>query len=187
MVFKGGNEYHHFNSKNTEYPGEHIKRIGFSGGNFHFHLNTDEDRSFQPYETKKDLNGRFLIDKDNSDHPETEADYVYVHFSLKSNTSPADGHFYVAGAFNGWKYKKENRMDPHPDRKVFEKSILLKQGYYDFKYVFKTGNTVKSYYISGNHYQTENDYLIFVYYSDYTKGYDRLIGHTLVNSSQIAY
>ncbi|MCF8336308.1 MAG: DUF5103 domain-containing protein [Bacteroidales bacterium] len=187
MVFKGGNEFHHFNTKTTDYSGEHIKNVDFTRNNFHFQLNTDKDRSFQQYKTKKDLNGRFQIDKENSDHPETEADYVYVYFTLKEANSTAEGKFYVTGDFNNWKCEPKNRLIFNPDKKVFEKRLLLKQGYYDFKYVFKSDEGLKPCYISGNHYQTENDYMVYIYYSDPTKRHDRLIGHTLINSSERIY
>jgi hypothetical protein len=187
MVFKGGNEYHHFNSKTTDYAGEHIKKINFIRNNFHFQLNSDQDRTFHQYQIKKDLNGRFRIDNENADDPDAEADYVYVYFTLKDATSTAEGKFYVTGAFNNWECKPENRMIYNSESQVFEKRLLLKQGYYDFKYMFKSAEGLKPYYISGNHYQTENDYLVYVYYTDYSEGYDRLIGHTVINSTEKVY
>ncbi|MGM0531824.1 MAG: DUF5103 domain-containing protein, partial [Bacteroidota bacterium] len=183
LVFKGGNEFHHFNTKSTDYAGDHINQINSERNNFHFHLETDKDRTFQQFKSKKDLNGRFQIDSENSEDPDTEADYVYVYFTLKTENSSADGKFYVTGAFNNWKCEPENRMAFNSDKEVYEKRLLLKQGYYDFRYVFKSDEGLEPFYISGNHHQTENDYMIYVYYTDYTKGYDRLIGHTLINSS----
>jgi hypothetical protein len=187
LQFKGGNEFHHFNSKSTDYPGEHIETIQFRGNNFHFHLTMDKDRTFGQYQIKKDLNGRFRIDKENADDPDTEADYVYVHFTLKDKTASAGGNFYITGAFNNWKCGPENKMQYNSNRKVYQKQLLLKQGYYDFKYVYKTDEAMKPFYISGNYHQTENDYLVYIYYRDHAKGYDRLIGHTLINSSQVGY
>jgi hypothetical protein len=35
----------------------------------------------------------------------------------------------------------------------------------------------------GNHSETENDYLIFVYYRSQTDDFDRLVGYTVVNST----
>ena len=187
LVFMGGNEFQHFNTKTTDYAGENIKKIDFVRNNFHFQLNTNEDKTFQQYKIKKDLNGRFQIDSENSNDPDIEADYVYVYFTLKDATSPAEGNFYVTGAFNNWKCEPENRMTFNSEKNVFEKRLLLKQGYYDYKYVFKSGEEFKPFYISGNHHQTENDYLVYIYYSDYSEGYDRLIGHTLINSSERVY
>lgn len=188
LIFKGGNEFHHFNSKSTDYAGENIRKVDFKRNNFHFQLKTNEDRTFQKYREKDDLNGRFSIDKENTDHPETEADYVYVYFTLKEATSSAEGEFYITGAFNNWKCKPENKMTYNTERKVFEKRLLLKQGYYDYKYIFKSAEEeINPYFISGNHHQTENDYLIYIYYWDPSEGHDRLIGHTVINSGGKSY
>jgi hypothetical protein len=187
LIFKGCNEFHHFNSKSTSYPGEHIKSITFENEGYQFLLNTDHDRTFEPYKIKKDLNGRFMIDIENSDHPETEADYVYVHFTLKTETSPAEGNVYIMGGFNNWKCQGDYKMSYRAGRKAFYNVLLMKQGYYDYKYVFKTPDGIQPCYISGNHAQAENDYLIYIYYRDHAKGYDRLTGYTLINSSESSF
>ena len=37
-------------------------------------------------------------------------------------------------------------------------------------------------FIEGNHYETENDYIIYVYKRDIIDNYDKLIGYRIVNS-----
>jgi hypothetical protein len=188
LAFKGGNEFHHFNSKNTEYAGRNIQKINFARNNFHFQLNKNEDRTFQSYQIKKDLNGRFRVDRDNADDPHTEADYVYVYFSLKGLNYEPEGAYYVAGDFNNWRFNEKNRLRYDRESGEYQKRLFLKQGYYDYKYVYmSSGGAMDPYRISGNHEQTENDYLVCVYYRDYKEGYDRLLGHTLINSSTIDY
>jgi len=187
LAFKGGNEFHHFNSKSTDYAGENIREIRYLRNDFHFELEEDQDRTYQPYNAKRDLNGRFRIDKERVDHPDTEADYVYVYFTLKGVPFAPEGTYYVTGAFNNWKLNEQNSMKYNSSEKEYQKRILLKQGYYDYKYIFRSPKGPDPYRISGNHPQAENDYLIHIYYSDYKKGYDRLIGHTLINSSSVDY
>jgi len=187
LTFKAGNEFHHFNSKNTDFAGEHIQKIRFTRNNFHFQLKDDKDRTFQPYQIEKDVNGRYRIDRDKVDDPNLEADYVYVYFTLKGVPYEPEGHYYVAGNFNNWQYNEKNRLRYDGQSQSYQKRLFLKQGYYDYKYVFRSGDQNDPFRISGNHEQTENDYLVCVYYRDYQKGYDRLLGHTLVNSSTIDY
>ena len=183
LTFKGGNEFHHFNSKNTDFAAENIKTINFTRNNFHFQLKEDHDRTFQPYNMKKDINGRFQVDRERVDDPNLEADYVYVYFTLKGVSFDPEGHYYVAGDFNNWQYNEKNRLRYDGQSQTYQKRLFLKQGYYDYKYVYRSGNTTDPFRISGNHEQAENAYLICVYYRDHQKGYDRLVGHTLVNSS----
>jgi len=61
----------------------------------------------------------------------------------------------------------------------------LKQGYYNFMYAFKAPDedVVKCYNLEGSHYETENDYQIFVYYGKIADKYDRLIGYQKFNSA----
>lgn len=66
----------------------------------------------------------------------------------------------------------------------YETSLLLKQGYYNYEYAvckadsFYANNTV----FEGSHYETENDYLVFVYHMTPGSRYDRLVGSVMVNS-----
>lgn len=187
LAFRGGNEFHHFNTKNTDFAGENIREIRFIRNNFHFRLEPDSDRTYQSYKKKQDLNGRFRIDKENADDPRTEADYVYVFFTLKGISFDPEGKYYVAGGFNNWKLNERNRMNYNGEDQNYQKRILLKQGYYDYKYIYQSNNRTHPYRISGNQARTENEYGIYIYFRDYEKGYDRLIGHTLVNSSTVDF
>jgi len=61
---------------------------------------------------------------------------------------------------------------------------LLKQGYYNYEYAFiRDGSCDGTASIfEGSHYETENDYLILMYYRNPQERYDRLIGMSLANS-----
>jgi len=188
LKFKGGNEFHHFNSKSVEFAGKNIKQIDFFQNRFHFKLSSDKRRKYKDYNNKKELNGKFQIDKERSDSPYLEADYVYVYFTLKDKTPEmSGGKVYVTGEFNNWKYTEDAEMKYNFDQKTYENRLLLKQGYYNYKYELVNDQGVRKTFYSGNHEQTENEYEIYIYYEDISKGYDRLIGHTLYNSSNIDY
>jgi len=61
--------------------------------------------------------------------------------------------------------------------------MLLKQGFYNYKYVVvNKDGTVDENAISGNFYQTENNYKVIVYYRDLGARYDRIIGLGEANS-----
>jgi len=187
MVFMGGNEFLHFNTKSKDYESENIATIDFIQNNFHFRLKPDKDRSFEDYKAKQEINGRYQVDKERTENPSTEADYVYVYFTLKDKTPELEGGVYVTGAFNNWKKNQSSKMRYNMEQKTYEKRFLLKQGYYNYKYVLKNFEGFDPYYYSGNHYQTENEYQIYIYYKDLSEGYDRLIGHTVFNSSTVQY
>jgi hypothetical protein len=68
-------------------------------------------------------------------------------------------------------------MAYNPQSGNYESVIKLKQGFYNYKYVtIDPKGTLNEGAISGNFYQTENNYKVLVYYRDLGARYDRLIG-----------
>jgi len=61
---------------------------------------------------------------------------------------------------------------------------LLKQGYYNYLYVVQdhTNKNTNLTFIEGSHYQTKNDYYIYVYYREIGKNYEQLIGFKKTSS-----
>ena len=91
---------------------------------------------------------------------------------------------YVFGGFNDWKMNDENKMTYNEEKQQYEATILLKQGYYNYKYVKASADfkTIDEIGIDGSFYQTENEYEIFVYFYDYAQGYDRCIGYKKIKN-----
>ena len=59
----------------------------------------------------------------------------------------------------------------------YELSLLLKQGFYNYKYVtVDYKNNLNDYEIDGSFYQTENEYTVLVYYRKMGARYDEVIG-----------
>lgn len=77
-----------------------------------------------------------------------------------------------------------SKMSYNPQAKRYEKSLLLKQGSYNYQYLFvPSGSSIgETAPIEGNYYQTENEYSIYVYYCPMGARYDRLIGVTSVKN-----
>ena len=182
LKFKGENEFHHFNTKNIHYAGENIQNISFIDQMYHFQLTEDRDRTFDDYEYKQDINGQFKVDVTQSNYPHTEADYAYVYFTLKMNAPVQNGDIYVWGALSSYDFTSDNKMQYNFEQKAYECRLLLKQGYYNYRYVLVEDNNPDFTYIDGNHVQTENVFTILVYYRDFGGNYDRLIGVNYVQS-----
>ena len=91
---------------------------------------------------------------------------------------------YVSGAFNNWLFNNINLMEYNSPSGQYECTLLLKQGYYNYEYAFlkdgSTDGTASSF--EGSHYETENDYMILVYYRNPQERYDRLIAVGMANS-----
>lgn len=183
-VFKGANEFRAFEIRGIKYPGEGVADVGYFEPMYHATLLTDEKRTQKRYIFNQDLNGNFLIEAYNKNYPETEADYQMVHFTLDLDQPFLGGGVYVFGKLTNWQCNAENKMVWNFERNQYELSLLLKQGYYNYMYGYVAGaeSIVKCENIEGSHYETENEYQIFVYHGRIIDRYDRLIGYQKFNS-----
>jgi hypothetical protein len=180
----GGNEFRNFDIKNTRYESERIAYIEFQNPYYHFHLKADKLKQFTPYFTSQDFNSHFYIDVPKAYKRHEEADYVYVHFTLES-AQPFASDVYIYGALTGYKTDTSNYMTYNLQKGIYEKTLLLKQGFYDYAYLTKdyNKNNIEFDLTEGNHSETENDYVILVYLRKPVSDIDRLIGYRIINSS----
>ncbi|MBK9327856.1 MAG: hypothetical protein IPM95_00795 [Sphingobacteriales bacterium] len=88
------------------------------------------------------------------------------------------------GAFNDWRCDEASKMTYDNLDKSYAANILLKQGTYNYSYVFKDENqSVTDQFVTEGYYMdTENDYTILLYYNSFGERYDRLIAVKHINS-----
>ncbi len=184
IVFPAGKEFRRFDLKTLRFQSDRIRKLEKVDQQVHAYVNVDESRSFGQYYYEKDLNGQYVIEAENVNDVSTEGDYALVHFTLQYPYFITSGKFYVFGEFNNFQLGPENEMTYDFDRLQYTASIYLKQGFYNYMYAFQhleTGKTDFTY-AEGNNYETENDYLVFVYQHVYDRDYDELIGVSVFNS-----
>lgn len=131
------------------------------------------------------MNGKFTIESQDQEirDPETECDYTFVHFSLPLQSPLLGGTVNVFGALTGWNANKSNEMTWNFNTSSYELSLLLKQGYYNYQYVYVPQGATSADHtnIEGSFWETQNEYQIFIYFSDYSARYDRLVGYILLD------
>jgi hypothetical protein len=185
-TFWGNNEFRHFDIKSLRYQSERIKNIDFDSTYNHVYLFKDFKRPFDRYSIEPDINGKFLIKSQEGWKTAIEADYAFVHFTL-----PVDdisyGDLYLLGAFSDWELKKEFKLEYNTNKKQYETAVYLKQGYYNYHYALNdtSTNRVDVSFIEGTHYQTRNDYYIYVYYRAVGDRYDRFVGFLKTSSKEL--
>lgn len=183
-LFWGGNEYLFFENKDIRATNLGIQYIDLQDL-YHSYLYTNIERSRKKYTFNPDINGGFKVTVLDRDDPRIEADYTYVHFSLSAKEF-LNATVYVYGGFNNFSTTKENEMVFNPNKGVYEATLLMKQGFYNYKYVvIDKENTLQEGAISGNFDETENNYKVLVYYRDLGARYDKLIGLGEANSVQM--
>lgn len=185
-VFPGGNEFRWFDIRSIKNKGENVESIKFFRPYYHASLVTDKLRSNERYSSYKEMNGNFAIESNDfqRENYDTECDYVLVHFTLPLPNQLVGGSVNVFGAFTNWNANKSNEMTWDKLYKRYELTMLLKQGYYNYEYVYvPAGLTVADAgNLEGDFYDTENDYQIYVYYRKMGDLYDRLVGFQELNS-----
>ena len=184
-VFYGGNEFRRFDIKSLTFYSEFIRKISKDSIGYEVFLKDDLKRTFKTYISDKDINGRiFIKSDDNVSDSEIEAEYVWVHFFLSCDIPFDKGSVYILGALTDWNFTDDNKMKYNYREKGYEARLYLKQGYYNYEYVF-LGNgtgTGDETLIEGTHYETDNEYTIYVYNRENGQNYDVLIGLTQVNA-----
>lgn len=185
-TFNGGNEFRYFDTRSLRTYTERVKNIYKDSLNKNrVDLMSDDNRSFLNYIFYNDINGGFLIkNKDLAVNQDIEADYAWVNFFMPFDNPSPEGNFYVLGKLTNWKLDKVNRMNYNYKRQGYECNLYLKQGYYNYIYAFlkdknKAGDETLT---EGNHWETENDYIIYVYHRARGTYYDQLIGMRKFNS-----
>jgi hypothetical protein len=184
MIFPGGNEFRNFDIKSLRYQTEFIRSFNYSGGINHAELHQSESRQFSRYFSDHDINGWFLVRNAEGRDPSVDADYVMVHFTLPWDVPFDNGDVHVFGALSDWNFYDWNKMAYNYSEKAYELEVLLKQGYYNYQYVFLEhgSDMADPSMFEGNFFETENDYFIMVYHRSPGSRYDRLVGTTRVNS-----
>ena len=183
LLFLSGNEYRPLDLKSTRFSSTRMTSIEFERPTYHFYPYSDQPREGGHYLFYEDFNGKYAILAEKSNRPDTEADYVYVHFALRVSQPYTDGQVYVMGEFCNYACSKENLMTYHSDRQQYEATILLKQGYYNYIYTLLPNKPPREERrLEGNFFDTENDYIIYVYYRGRSSRYDQLIGVQTVNT-----
>ena len=184
-TFLGNNEFRHFDFSSLRYQSDRIREIKLDSIKNNVYLFDDHKRSFNLYSIEPDINGNFLIKTQEGWNSNTEADYANVHFTLDMEEM-SNQDVYLLGSFCDWKFKKEFKLSYNKEIQKYEAILFLKQGYYNYQYaLFNNNRSENINYIEGNHYQTRNDYYIYIYYKPVGSRYDQLVGFSKNSSKEL--
>ena len=187
-VFPAGKEFRWVDLRSFRFRGNHVAKTVYDRNNTEIFIEPDAERSNQRYINFKDFNGHYYIASTDTDNPWWQGDYGQVHFTfIPTNNQPyVNKKVYLVGEFNMYNTNDTSAMVYNAGQGVYEKTLLLKQGYYSYTFVTKdagnrkaTGSTEQT---DGNFWETENDYTILLYYRSLAGRHDELIGAATINS-----
>lgn len=185
LTFEAGNEFRRFETVSTSrYLPMGVEMVAFQDPFYHFKLYTDSPRASTDYRYDQTQFGRFTINADDANDPDTQGEYVKVHFALDLPEQPyAD--VIIAGELTGntTAPTETGVMTFNRISNLYEAVLTLKQGSYNYMYYLIPHNgKATAAPIEGNDYRTANRYDIALYYRKPGSRFDRLIGFTTIIS-----
>ena len=185
LIFEGGNEYHHFDAFSCFYAGYGIDRVYHENGDYHVLLFPSEVTKGQ-YIHEFDSNGRFVVNAERTNDSDTEAEYMWIHWMLPIEKPFFDGALYVDGDLFNNELTLRNRMEYDNEAQCYWLTALVKQGGYDYRYLFlpkaqKWGDLASQpaavvERVDGSYWQTENEYTVYVFWKPFGARYELLVG-----------
>lgn len=185
-VFEGGNEYRHIDLTTVRNKTDRISRLFSNDKSYVTYLYPDNKRTFQKYLEYQDINGRFLVKTIDQTDNHLESEYVKTYFTVPYQEPFNKGDLYIYGGFSNWEISPKYKMKYNYTTRCYEGNAYLKQGYYNYTYLYLKDNAkeAKISTIEGSHFDTENEYVFKIYYSDPGDFYDRLLLYYIVNSRE---
>ncbi|HEU4608732.1 MAG TPA: DUF5103 domain-containing protein, partial [Chitinophagaceae bacterium] len=143
----------------------------------------DAERRSLVYVYYRDLNGIYTIENMDGNNPYWQSDYAYTHFTyMPPGGRPLAGKdIYLFGELTNYLPNDSSRMIFNEEKGVYEKTLQLKQGYYNYSYITldagkQPGNRFSFDNTEGNFTNTENSYMVLVYFRPFGARADELIG-----------
>ena len=176
LIFPAGNEFYKFEILDVNRAAMGVDKMEWFDPYYHATLFAQTPGRNYVYD--EDQNGVAVIRSEDDVDDETTAEYVLVHFLLKSERLPG-GDIYVCGQWTNGTFDPKCRMEYNELEKCYEAVVMLKQGYYSYQFVQEDGTTGRT---MGDFYETENEYATLVYYRAQGARTDRLVGYSRVKT-----
>ena len=186
-VFPAGKEWRWLDLRSFRFLSDRIERANKKPASTDIFVKPDADRSSQRFNFFRDNNGMYTIETTESINPLWQTDYATVYFSFvpPDRTAFANRDIFLFGRMTEYNLDDSAKMIFNQDKGVYEKTLFLKNGYYDYCYVTidkNDKNRKASFeYTEGNYWESENNYTILVYYRPLAGRSDELIGISQVN------
>ena len=181
-VIPAGSEFRWIDLRSLRLMSDRMQDLDKSRDTTQVYMKTDRTRRGHSYYYYRDLNGSYTIENTDYTNPFWQSDYALVHLSYATeNGEPIPGQdLYVFGEMTNWGTDESAKMVFNKERGIYERSFLLKQGYYNYNYATKPvkGKSTQLDFsqTEGDFSTTENSYTVLVYVRPFGARADELIG-----------
>ncbi len=190
-TFPAGKEWRWIDLRSLRLMSDRMQRIvDTSKLRTDIYVKPDVERRQQVYIFYRDIDGIYTVENTDGTNPYWQSDYAWVHFTFipPGNRAFEGKSVYVFGELTNYDTDESSKMIFNEQTGVYEKTLYLKQGYYNYSYVTLTDNKNAGYNVSfenteGNYWGTENGYMVLVYFRPFGARADELIGFTRTYSA----
>jgi hypothetical protein len=187
-IFPAGKEFRFLDMRNFLFDGLRIKNIDENVIPFNVTVMPDIERTQVRFLTYADRDGFYEVSTTDNSNALYQGDYANVHFTFvpDSRTAYPNKNIYIVGQMTNYALDNSTQMQFNADSGFYEKTLLLKQGYYTYTYTARDADNPAALpdaaLTDGNYWETENNYTVLVYYRSFSDRADQLVCSTTVNS-----
>jgi len=186
IVFPGGREWRWLDLRSFRLQSDRVATAKYNTNSTDIYVKPDLDRTPQRLVYYKDYNGMYYNETIENLNLLWQTDFADTHFTFipSGNNELSGKDIYLFGELTNYGMDEKAKMVFNADKGVYETSLLLKNGYYNYDYITvdKQGGPASFDLTEGNLWDTENSYTILVYYRGINGRVDELIGLARVNS-----
>lgn len=189
LSFPAGKEWRWINLTSIRLMSDRMADIGKGSNQTDIYVKPDAERTQQVYIYYRDNNGLYSIENTDGNNPYWQGDYAYTHFTFvpPGNRPYAGKSIYLFGELTNYTPDENSKLIFNPEKGVYEKTLFLKQGFYNYAYVTvpdkrREGELLAFENTEGNNQATENSYMVLIYYRPFGARADELIGYSNLNS-----
>lgn len=182
-TFWAGNEFRFVDLRFVRARGINVSAVRMEADVVYAEAGLDKIRSPQGvYSEYLDMNGQYAVMNLERSNYELESEYMVATFYLDANEVTEQP--YIIGSLSQWGLSPDAKMILNKKTQKYEATLILKQGWYDYQYAYKTDGGWNTVPLEGSFFETENEYEVFIYYRDMGSRYDELISYFNLNPNK---
>jgi Domain of unknown function (DUF5103) len=188
MLMSATKEWRWLNLRSFRLLGDRVAKQENTDTSFNLFVQEEKPRIGQQYFFFNDQNGRYVNETTENINPYWNADYASVHFRFMPPGKQAynNKELFIIGEITNYGMEDSARMRFNEKTGSYETTLYLKQGYYDYMYATRDHSDRQIKFntelTENNSWETENVYLVLVYYRELGGRYDQLLGIAKINS-----
>jgi hypothetical protein len=185
-VFPGQKEWRWVNLTSFRLQTDRVDKGEYYEKGQTLYLKPDRERNTLRYMYYRDANGLCQFRDIEEKNPYWQTDYATTIFTYipPENRAYSGKDLFLYGEMTNYELTDRYKLQYNDTLGGYQKQLFLKQGYYDYMYILRDQKTGKTDALEteGNWWETENNYMLLIYYRPLGGRADELVGITQVNS-----